>query len=69
MLLQYKYIADGWLGIMVGSRLWFDLSKEESYQSSVQNLIRELGNRGKVQASGTHKKYLLFSVQLHVHFS
>ena len=55
MLLQYNYEADGWLGAMIGNQLWFCLSMEESYEGSVKNLIKELGNRGKVQGSGTHE--------------
>nr|KAG5697020.1 hypothetical protein BaRGS_005473 [Batillaria attramentaria] len=43
---QSGYRPDGWLGILVGSRLYFDFSSEAHAQNNLPKLIRELGNRG-----------------------
>ncbi|XP_076455483.1 uncharacterized protein LOC143290078 [Babylonia areolata] len=46
--LQPGYRPDGWLGILVGSHLYFDFSNEDLYRSSLPKLIKELGQRGKI---------------------
>ena len=46
--LQEKYLPDGWLGIMMGTKLWFDFSREENIDIHIPNLIREIGDRGKL---------------------
>ena len=48
--LQPGYRPDGWLGILVGTRLYFDFSKEDLATSNLPRLIKELGNRGKIHA-------------------
>ena len=40
--LEYKYNADGWLGIMIGTKLWFDFSVETKFEASLQGLIKEI---------------------------
>jgi hypothetical protein len=47
--LQPGYRPDGWLGILVGSRLYFDFSTDDSAVTNFPKLVKELGNRGKVQ--------------------
>ncbi|KAK7092888.1 uncharacterized protein [Littorina saxatilis] len=49
--LQRGYRPDGWLGILVGSRLYFDFSNDELAQSNLPKLIKELGNRGKIHVA------------------
>ena len=51
--LQTSYRPDGWLGILVGSRLYFDFSNEELAQANLPKLIKELGNRGKIHVPVT----------------
>ncbi|KAJ8307021.1 hypothetical protein KUTeg_015105 [Tegillarca granosa] len=46
--LQTGYIPDGWLGIMIGTKLYFDFSKESYIEEQTPNLIKELGDRGRV---------------------
>ena len=41
--LEYKYNPDGWLGIMIGTKLWFDFSVETKFEASLQGLVREIG--------------------------
>ena len=45
--LEFRYDPDDWLGIMIGNRLYFDFSREEKFEQSIQGLIREIGKRGK----------------------
>ncbi|XP_041350494.1 uncharacterized protein LOC121369460 [Gigantopelta aegis] len=47
--LQHKYQPDGWLGMLVGSRLYFDFSSEELVDKQMPKLIKELGTRGFIE--------------------
>ncbi|XP_071152865.1 uncharacterized protein [Mytilus edulis] len=49
--LQHRYVPDGWLGMLIGTRLYFDISSEDKIYPQMDNVIKELGNRGKI---GTH---------------
>ncbi|XP_053372645.1 uncharacterized protein LOC123560565 [Mercenaria mercenaria] len=49
--LQREYIPDGWLGILVGTRLYFDIYSEDQLDVQVPRLIRELRDRGKISPS------------------
>lgn len=44
-----KYKPDGWLGFIVGSKFWIDFSEKHKLDSNLGALIRELGNRGKIE--------------------
>ena len=49
------YEADGWLGLLLGSSLWYafygeTLSSESAFESRVESLARELGARGQREA-------------------
>ena len=47
LMMQCKYRGDGWLGMLVGTKLWFDFNSQQSIEPSVTKLIKELGGRGK----------------------
>ena len=47
LMMQRKYRGDGWLGMLVGTKLWFDFNSQQSIEPSVTKLIKELGDRGK----------------------
>ncbi len=49
--LEYKYEPDGWLGIMVGTKLWFDFSVEDRFDASVQGLLREMQSAASHQGA------------------
>eukprot|EP01050_Picozoa_sp_SAG11_P006205 SAG11_NODE_473_length_9186_cov_2.540332_3_plen_1067_part_00 len=57
LMLAEGYRADGWLGFMVGTRLWYGfygavvLSKESQFEGKVSELCRELGDRGRAAVS------------------
>ena len=67
--LEYKYNPDGWLGIMIGTKLWFDFSVDEKFETSVQGLVKEIhtnGNEGKfpilpILLSNTYKALLFIN--------
>jgi len=44
---QQKYSPDGWLGLLLGMKLSFDLSNQEEKSSIYQQLIKTLGDKGK----------------------
>ena len=46
--LQEDYVPDGWLGIMVGTRLYFDIYTEEKVDVQIPRLAKELRDRGKI---------------------
>ena len=47
LMMQCKYRGDGWLGMLVGTKLWFDFQNKLVLEQGVTKLIRELGGRGK----------------------
>ena len=47
LMMQGKYRGDGWLGMLVGTKLWFDFQSKQVLEQGVMKLIRELGGRGK----------------------
>lgn len=44
--MQYRYQADGWLGALLGNKLYFDFSSDNKFEQSLIGLEKELGNRG-----------------------
>jgi len=47
LMLQRNYTADGWLGMLVGTKLWIGFQSKQVVDSGVGKLIKELGGRGK----------------------
>ena len=47
LMMQRQYRGDGWLGMLVGTKLWFDFQNKLVLEQGVTKLIRELGGRGK----------------------
>ena len=46
--LEPEYNPDGWLGMLIGTRLYFDFSEESLIDFMVGKLTKELGDRGKI---------------------
>ena len=51
-MMQKDYQPNGWLGMLLGVRLWYGfydatLGSEQAFESKVEELCRELGERGK----------------------
>ncbi|XP_013394066.1 uncharacterized protein LOC106161607 isoform X2 [Lingula anatina] len=49
--LQQQYLPDGWLGIMLGTKLWFDISTEEFVNENLPRVAKEIGPRGRVNGT------------------
>ena len=47
LMMQNNYKADGWLGMLVGTKLWISFQSKHVIDSGVTKLIKELGRRGK----------------------
>lgn len=52
LLLEEGYRADGWLGMLLGSRLWYGffgtvISEASAFEGKVSELCREIGDRGR----------------------
>ncbi len=45
--LQTKYNPDGWLAQVIGSKMYFDFSRDENLENMTTSLVRELGSRGR----------------------
>ncbi|XP_071108142.1 uncharacterized protein [Haliotis cracherodii] len=52
LLMQRAYKPDGWLGMIKGTKLFFELSGKYDFQAKVNDLIKELGNKGKTSNRG-----------------
>eukprot|EP00300_Choanocystis_sp_HF-7_P039547 c5868_g1_i2.p1 GENE.c5868_g1_i2~~c5868_g1_i2.p1 ORF type:complete len:642 (-),score=157.04 c5868_g1_i2:78-1973(-) len=48
LLLQPNYVADGWLGLIMGSKLYIDFANPSDFNQRLKMLIKELGTRGRV---------------------
>ncbi|CAL1526589.1 unnamed protein product [Lymnaea stagnalis] len=46
LIMQEKYKPDGWLGILLGSKIFYDFSGKYSFDDKIEDLIREIGDRG-----------------------
>lgn len=47
LLMEGGYKPDGWLGIIKGSKLFFDFSGKYPLARKFEELVRELGDKGK----------------------
>lgn len=46
--MQSKYIADGWLGMLLGTKFFYDLTKPNIYESKIKDLLEAIGTTGKL---------------------
>ena len=47
LMMQRNYKADGWLGMLVGTKLWIDFQSKHVIEAGARKLIKELGVRGR----------------------
>jgi len=47
LMMQEGYKPDGWLGITLGAKLWYDFTNENDWESKLSELVKAIGNRGK----------------------
>ena len=53
LMLVDGYQADGWLGMLIGARMWYGfygstVTDEVLFQGKIEELCRELGDRGRI---------------------
>jgi hypothetical protein len=58
LLMQEGYEADGWLGLMLGTSLWYamfgaTLETDSAFDSRMSALCRDIGDRGRADAIGS----------------
>lgn len=53
LMMDYRYKPNGWLGFIVGSKFWIDLRDRYKLDTSLDKLIKELGNRGRISVEET----------------
>jgi hypothetical protein len=56
LMMQEGYEADGWLGMLVGTSLWYalygaTLASEAAFEDRMSALAREIGSRGRADAA------------------
>ena len=56
LMMQKGYRANGWLGLILGTRLYYSFAGAESgdeaaFEQRMDGLCREIGNRGQHQLS------------------
>eukprot|EP01048_Picozoa_sp_COSAG05_P008981 COSAG05_NODE_711_length_7822_cov_11.919720_5_plen_59_part_00 len=56
LLLEHGYRANGWLGMLLGVRLWFGfygpvLEDNAAFETKMEELCRELGDKGKLRTA------------------
>ena len=47
LMMQQNYKPDGWLGMIVGTKLWIDLRNSFNVEAALGKLKKELGDRGR----------------------
>ncbi len=67
LLLQSGYVPDGWLGLMVGTRLYFDFTSDDNINKEMPRLLREIGSRGKLPTAGSSCNDSFNSVNGEIH--
>ncbi|CAM9500750.1 unnamed protein product [Lampetra planeri] len=47
LMMERKYRPDGWLGIIVGAKLWMDFGTKTNFEQNFNKLVKELHGRGR----------------------
>uniref|UniRef100_A0A0B7AZE4 TIR domain-containing protein n=1 Tax=Arion vulgaris TaxID=1028688 RepID=A0A0B7AZE4_9EUPU len=50
LLMQSEYKADGWLGILLGTKIFYNFSGKYPFEKKIVELVKEIGVRGKLKA-------------------
>ena len=52
LMMEPNYRPNGWLGMIVGTKLWIDFRNSYGIEAGVGKLLRELGGRGRQNQGG-----------------
>ena len=47
LMMEPRFQPSGWLGIIVGTKLWMDFREARNLEAGTSHLVRELGKVGK----------------------
>lgn len=50
-MMEPRFQPSGWLGIIVGTKLWVDFREVGNLEAGTSHLVRELGKAGKSQGT------------------
>lgn len=50
-MMEPRFQPSGWLGIIMGTKLWMDFREARNFEAGTSHLIRELGKGGKSQGT------------------
>jgi len=58
LMLQQAYSPKGWLGLIMGTRMWYRFWDAESdddaaFERRLDTVVREIGDRGKLTSTAT----------------
>ncbi|XP_043933463.1 uncharacterized protein LOC122806805 [Protopterus annectens] len=53
LMMEKNYKPDGWLGAILGAKLWIDFTSKQSFEDSINHLIKELGSVIKPAQAGS----------------
>ena len=51
-MMQRHYRADGWLGMLLGSKLYINFDGKFTFEHAYAMLLKELKDRGRISGSG-----------------
>lgn len=51
LMMEPRFQPSGWLGIIVGTKLWMDFRDVRNLEAGTSHLVRELGKAGKSQGT------------------
>lgn len=60
LMMEPRFQPSGWLGIIVGTKLWMDFREAQNVEAGTSHLIRELGKKGKSQGICTRPTKVYF---------
>ena len=46
-MMEKNYTPDGWLGIIMGTKLWIDFCEKHVVTSGLEKLVKQLKDRGR----------------------
>jgi len=53
LMMQQGYLPDGWLGITLGAKLYYDFTNEDNWDTKISALVKAMGNGKATHSNGT----------------
>jgi hypothetical protein len=55
LMMQPNYKPDGWLGITLGAKLYYDFTDENNWDTKIDQLVKAMGNLGRAREPSVQK--------------